>query len=551
MDIQKNGNGIKHFPDSVDVIIVGAGFAGLFMLHELRERGYSTKVFEAADGVGGTWYWNRYPGARCDVESMQYSYSFSEKLQQEWHWSERYASQPEILRYLNHVADRFDLWKDIQLGTRVISAIFDDNLLQWVIETDRGDRLSAKFCVMATGSLSIPKNPDIKGIDRFKGNIYRTSKWPSEDVSFTDRRVAVIGTGSSGIQCIPIIAKQAAQVYVFQRTPNFSVPLKNKPMDAKYEKSWKSKYEQFRYDMLDNATGTLLSIDYDPSSLNMTPEEQHEAGWQQGGLAFFSSFEDLYTNEQNNNKASNFIRAKIRATVKDPAVAEALLPYDHFFCVKRPCMDSQYYETFNRNNVTLVDIRKKCIDEITPTGIVVEGKNYEVDDIVLAIGFDAFTGAMLNIDIRGRSGTTLRDKWTKRADAYLGMMIVGFPNLFTMTGPGSPAELTNMVPHIEENVKWITKCIEHLKTHSIDSIEPTVAAESAWMEHVDAIASETIFATGNSWYNGANIPGKPRTFMLYVGGFYSYLRSCEQAHLYDYEDFILSTRSSLLSAATK
>lgn len=512
--------------ETTDAVIVGAGFAGLFMLHELRTRGYSVRVFEAGDDIGGTWHWNRYPGARCDVESTQYSYSFSDELQQQWKWSERFATQKEILRYLNHVADKFDLRNNIQLETRVTSIVYDEDLSQWTISTNRGDPIVAKFCIMATGCLSIPKDPNIEGLDQFKGKVYSTSKWPKEEVSFIDRRVAVIGTGSSGVQCIPVIAKQAAHLYVFQRTPNFVLPLRDDPVDTDHEVV---KFDE-----------SLLSDDHsDPSITNIIDEERYEAAWEKGVLSFLALFKGKLNDKATNEVISNFIRTKIRETVKDPVVAQALLPYDHFFGVKRPCVGLQYYETFNRDNVTLVDIRNASIDEITSTGIRIGDKNYDVDDIVLALGFDAITGAMNNIDIRGRSGKILRERWTIRPRTLLGMTIAGFPNLFTITGPGSPVDIGNMIPHIEENVKWITKCIEHLKEHHINSIEPTIDAQNHWMDHVDAVASQTLYVTSNSWYNGSNIPGKPRFFMPYVGGFYRYLTMCELVTKNDYKNFFL------------
>lgn len=545
MNLQENMNGMKHLPDRIDALIVGAGFAGLFMLHELRTQGYSTKIFEAGDGIGGTWNWNRYPGARCDVESVQYSYSFSDELQQNWNWSERFATQPEILRYLNHVADKFDLRKDIQLETRVTSITYDEELSQWTIATNRGDQITAKFCIMATGCLSVSKEPNIKGLDQFKGSIYCTSKWPKDDINFIGHRVAVIGTGSSGVQCIPIIAKQASRLYVFQRTPNFVLPSNDDSSDTEHEKDWKSNYSQRRNTILESDRGLFLDYDNDSSSnTNIDDKERYETAWKKGVLSFLSLFKGKLNDKAANETVSNFIRDKIRQTVKDPVVAEALLPYDHFFGVKRPCVGLHYYETFNCDNVTLVDIRDKTIDEITLTGIQVGDKHYEVDDIVLALGFDAITGAMHNIDICGRSGKILREKWAIKPSTLLGIMISGFPNLFTITGPGSPVDLGNMIPHIEENVKWITKCMEYLKEHHIDSIEPTINAQNNWMDHVDMVASQTLYVTGNSWYNGANIPGKPRFFMPYAGGFHNYLNMCERVTKNDYKDFFLLKRSS-------
>ncbi|UJR18568.1 hypothetical protein I4U23_005475 [Adineta vaga] len=542
MSCQQGVNEINKCLDTIDAVIVGAGFAGLCMLHHLREHGFTAKLFETADGVGGTWHWNRYPGARCDVESMQYSYSFSDELQQNWNWSERFATQPEILRYLNHVADKFDLRKDIQLNTRVISAIFDKTTLRWEIKTDRSDWLSAKFCIMATGCLSVPKTPDIKGLETFTGNIYSTSKWPHENVSFTGRRVAVIGTGPSGIQCIPIITKEADHVYVFQRSPNYSIPLNNTPLDPEEVQQWKSNYDQLRRDIL-RTSGALLVDSKNCSALSVTSEERqevYESAWKGGGMSLILPFNDLYINKEANDTVSNFICSKIRATVKNPATARLMLPYDHLFGIKRPCSDIQYYETFNRDNITLVDLRYRGISEIQPTAIRVGNKSYQVDDIVLALGFDAFTGALLNIDIRGHSGKTLREKWINGWRTYLGLMIADFPNLFTITGPGSPSDLANMVPHIEEHVKWITKCLQYLQKHNIKTIDPTIEAEDAWIKHVNDVAESTLFRTAKSWYNGTNIAGKPRVFVPYVGGFDVYMDKCEQIAINDYEGFCLT-----------
>ncbi|CAF4069106.1 unnamed protein product [Adineta steineri] len=542
VESQQPMNAVDTCPDIVDVLIVGAGFAGLFMLHDLREHGFTAKVVEASEGIGGTWYWNRYPGARCDVDSMQYSYSFSDELQQEWNWSERFAAQPEILRYLNYVADKFELRKDIMLSTRVISAIFDETLLYWEIKTNRDERLLAKFCVMATGCLSVPKIPDIKGLDNFKGNIYSTSNWPHENVDFTNRRVAVIGTGPSGVQCIPIITKQAAHVYVFQRTPNYCIPSNNGPLDPNEEQKWKTNYAQLRRDMMKTSGALLVDDTRNYPALSVTPkerEEVYESAWKKGGNAFTLPFNDLYINKEANETVSNFIKSKIRATVNDPTIAKLLSPNNHLFGIRRPCSGTDYYETFNRDNVTLVDLRYRGIDEIQTTGVRVGNKIHEVDDIVLALGFDAFTGALLNMDIHGRSGKTLREKWKKGWRTYLGLMIADFPNLFTISGPGAPSDLANMVPHIEQHVRWITKCLEYLRAHHIKTIEPTLEAENTWFEHVNDVVETTLFRTSKSIYNGANIPGKPRVFIPYVGGFDIYMDKCEKIANNDYEGFRL------------
>ncbi|UJR11681.1 hypothetical protein I4U23_015862 [Adineta vaga] len=544
MDSEQNTNDVKHSPETIDAVIIGAGFAGLFILRELRERGYSVKVLEAAGEIGGTWHRNRYPGARCDIESMQYSYSFSDELQQEWHWSERFATQPEILRYLNHVAEKFDLFKDIQFQTRVISMVYNEDLSLWAVETNLNDKISAKFCILATGCLSVPRDPDIKGLDQFEGKIYVTSNWPKDDVNFVDHRVAVIGTGSSGAQCIPIIAKQASHVYVFQRTPNYVIPSNNKPFDTDYEENWKANYNERRRQILESSGGIFLDDDKELSIMNMTDKERFELGWAKGGFSFYTAFNGRLNDKDISGIISNLIRDKIREIVQDPVVSEALLPYDHLFGSKRPCVSAQYYETFNRDNVTLVDIRDHGIDEVTTTGIRIYDKQYDVDDIVLAIGFDAITGSMLNIDIRGRSGKTLQEKWAIRPRTLLGMMIAGFPNLFTITGPGSPLDLTNMIPHIEENVKWIIKCIDHLKKHNIYSIEPTINAQNSWMDHVDMIAKQILSSRGDFQNNDSNIPRKSSVYMRYAGGLHNYLKMCDQVAMHDYEKFFLLKRSS-------
>lgn len=547
-DLQQNlSTSANCSEQTLDAVIVGAGFSGLYMLHRLRQLGYSAKIFETANDVGGTWFWNRYPGARCDVESMQYSYSFSDELQQEWHWSERYASQPEILRYLQHVADRFDLRKYIQFETRVIAAIFDENLLQWNIQTNRGDHVSAKFCIMATGCLSMAKHPDIKGVENFKGDVYHTGQWPHKDVNFKNLRIAVVGTGSSGIQCIPIIAEQAARLYVFQRTPNFSIPAHNAPLDANDEQLWKANYAEHRRRAAEGFFGvTFDGMVKNDSALNTTPKELqqiYESRWEIGGLTFMLAFNDLIVNKEANDTVKEFIHSKIRATVKDPTVAETLMA-QYPVGTKRLCVDTNYYETFNRDNVTLVDLRTENIEEITSNGIKTKNATYEVDSIVFATGFEPMTGALLKIDIRGRSGLTIKKKWAEEPRTYLGLMTAGFPNLFMITGPGSPSVLSNMALSIERHVKWIAECIDYLHQNNIVSIEATSQAENEWMNHVNEIANHTLFPTVNSWYVGANIPGKPRVFMPYAGGIISYKQKCDQVAANGYEGCHLTMHQS-------
>jgi cyclohexanone monooxygenase len=527
----------------LDAVIVGAGFAGLYMLHRLRGIGLSARVVEAAGGVGGTWYWNRYPGARCDIESLEYQYGFDDELPREWKWTERYATQPEILAYLNHVADRFDLRRDIQLETRVTKARFDEADVRWEIETDRGDRFSARFCIMATGCLSAPKKPDFKGLDSFEGEWYHTGNWPHEGVDFTGKRVGVVGTGSSAIQAIPLIARQAQHLTVFQRTANFSVPAHNGPIDPAYERSMTERYAETRARARQSRVGILAGTPNDQPAL-ATPEaarrEEFETRWRQGGFAIAGAFSDLMINEAANETAAEFVRSKIRETVKDPATAELLCPKDYPFATKRLCVDTEYFETFNRDNVSLVDIKRAPIEEITATGLRTQDAEYELDCLVFATGFDAMTGALLAIDIRGRGDARLDEKWAAGPRSYLGLQMAGFPNLFMITGPGSPSVLANMAVAIEQHVDWIADCAEYLLEHGMRTIEATVEAEDAWVEHVNAVANFTLFPRANSWYVGANVPGKPRVFMPYVGGLNTYVQKCDQVVANGYEGFALA-----------
>ena len=525
----------------LDAVVVGAGFSGLYALHRLRGLGLSTRVFEAGEGVGGTWYWNRYPGARCDVESMDYSYSFSEELQQEWHWTERYSSQPEILKYLDQVADRFDLRRDIRLATRVTEAVFDEAAARWNIRTDRGDEISARFCIMATWCLSTPQRPQIAGLETFAGRWYHTGQWPHEGVDFSGQRVGVIGTGSSGIQSIPLIARQAAHLFVFQRTPNFSVPAHNGPLDPAYEERVKSHYAEFRQQARESRIGFVVNGN-DCSALSVADEErqrEYEARWQHGGLGFNAAFNDLVTDERANDTAAHFFRDKIRTIVRDPKVAEMLMPRDYPIGTKRMCVDTNYYATFNRDNVTLIDIRQAPIEAITPHGLRTRDAEYALDAIVFAIGFDAMTGALLNIDIRGRGGETLRQKWAAGPRTYLGLAMAGFPNLFVVTGPGSPSVLSNMIVSIEQHVDWIADCITYLRAHDRDTIEASPQAEEAWVAHVSEVGNATLYPRARSWYTGANIAGKPRIFMPYVGGVGVYRQACDEVAASGYRGFVV------------
>ena len=523
-----------------DAVVVGAGFAGLYMLHRLRGLGLSVRVFEAGSGVGGTWFWNRYPGARCDIESMEYSYQFSEELQQEWEWTERYASQPEILEYINHVADRFDLHRDIQCNTRVNSAHFDAQTNRWAIVTDDGARVVSQYCVMATGCLSSINQPHFEGLDSFAGDWYQTGNWPHEGVDFTGKRVGVVGTGSSAIQAIPHIAEQADHLYVFQRTPNYSVPARNGRLDPLAQKEIKADYAGFR--ARNSLQGFGAGFDENEAeAVDTSPNErqrEYEQRWERGGLPFLASFSDLLSSREANETAGEFIRQKIRDAVTDPALAASLSP-THMVGCKRLCADTEYFETFNRSNVTLVDVGRSPIEKITETGIQTNDGQIDLDVIVFAIGFDAMTGAVLNIDIRGSGGQTLQQKWTDGPRSYLGLAISGFPNLFTITGPGSPSVLSNMLPSIEQHVNWIADCIAYMRERDLERIDATVDAERAWVDHVNEVADETLFPTCNSWYVGANIPGKPRVFMPYLG-YPQYVEKCNEIAANQYEGFALT-----------
>ena len=528
---------------TLDAVIVGAGFSGLYMLHRLRGMGLSARVYEAAAGVGGTWYWNRYPGARVDIESHEYSYSFSPELEDEWEWSERYAAQPELLRYLNHVADRFDLRRDIQLETRVETAHFDEAAGRWTVTTDRGETISARFCVMALGCLSVTKEVDLPGAATYQGASYHTGLWPHEGVDFSGQRVAVIGTGSSAIQSIPQIAKQAAHLTVFQRTANYSVPAHNGPADPEVVAHWKANRAELRAQARMAPVGFLSWDQSEALAVEATPEERqrvYEERWRRGGFAMGGAFADTTIDMAANEPAAKFVADKIREIVKDPVVAEKLIPKSYPFATKRLCVDIDYHATYNRPNVSLVDLREEPIETITPTGLRTTAGDYEFDSIVYAIGFDAMTGPLGRIDIRGRGGLPLREKWAEGPKTYLGLMVAGFPNMFIITGPGSPSVLSNMVVSIEQHVDWISDCLAWMNGRQQRVIEATPEAEDAWVAHVNEAAAATLYVQANSWYLGANVPGKPRVFMPYVGGVGLYRETCDAIAAKDYEGFVIS-----------
>ncbi len=536
---QRSGDG------QFDAIVIGAGVGGLYALHRLRDKlGMKVRVLEAGSGVGGTWYWNRYPGCRCDVESLEYSYSFDDALQQEWSWPERYGNQPEILQYVEHVADRFHLHRDIQFNTRVVSAAYDRATNLWTIRTDQGKRLRAPICVVATGNLSIPRVPDYRGLESFEGRWYHTGMWPHEPVDFTGLRVGVIGTGSSGVQSVPIIARQAKHLTVFQRTANFILPARNAPMDKAREAGHKAEYAQRRRAAYDTPFGIAGYPPPTKSALEATPSEReamYEKKWAEGGsISFLYSYTDLLTNRQANETAAEFVRNKIRSIVRDPQTAELLCPNDHPIGTKRLVLDTGYFETYNRDNVTLVNVREAPIQEITPTGLRTTAAAYELDAIVFATGFDAMTGALREVDVRTSDGRVLAQDWEVGPRTMLGLMCAGFPNLFLITGPGSPGVKSQMILSCEQHVDWIVDCLRHLRAHGLAAIEPTDAAQDAWTQHVLEVANSTLYPLANSWYMGANIPGKPRVFMPYVGGVHAYKRKCDEIAANGYPGFAMT-----------
>jgi cyclohexanone monooxygenase len=525
----------------LDVLIVGAGFAGMYAIYRMRALGVSCCAIEAGKDVGGTWYWNRYPGARCDVESMSYSYSFSEELQQEWHWTHRYATQPEILKYANHVADKFDLRRDIVLGTRVISASYDSTNVKWHVTTDRGIDFKAHYLIMATGCLSVPNVPEIPGLDYYAGEIYHTANWPTGGVDFSGLDVGIIGTGSSAIQSIPLIARQAKHLTVFQRTANFSIPAWNAPMPPEKEEEMKRRYPELREKSRNSYAGDYAD-EYVVSLLDLTAEQceqELEKRWQQGGFNYQYAFADVMESRAANEIAAEFVRQKIRAKVDDPAVAELLCPKTHPFGSKRLCVDTDYYETYNRDNVTLVDIKSDPIIAFLRDGLQTRNSTYSFDALVLATGFDAMTGALSKIDITGKNSRKLRLAWKDGAKAFLGIAIADFPNMFIVNGPGSPSVLANMVLACEQHVEWISDLIKYARDHGITEIEADEVAQEKWSKQVTEDANHTLYPQANSWYLGANIPGKPRVFLPYVNGFKTYRAQCDQVARSGYKGFYL------------
>jgi cation diffusion facilitator CzcD-associated flavoprotein CzcO len=523
----------------LDALVVGAGFSGLHALHRLRELGLDVRLVERGGGVGGTWYWNRYPGARCDIESVDYQFSFSQELLDEWEWAERYAAQPEILRYLDFVADRLDLRPDIQLETTVTAARYHEDADRWMVSTDRGVEYQAGFLILAVGNLSAPKRPDFPGLERFEGEWYVTARWPEEPVELAGKRVGVVGTGSTGIQVITVTAAEARDLWVFQRTPNYSMPAHNGPLDPDVQRAIKRTFAERRR-MAEQAEAGVPFPAAEQRACEVSEEERrrmYETGWARGGINSLSyAFTDFHSDEAANATGADFTREQIRRIVRDPEVA-ALLSPSHHIGTKRTCVDTGYYDVYNRPNVHLVDVRRSPIQEITPGGIRTADAEYELDTIIFAIGFDAMTGPFLDIDIRGRAGRSLREKWAAGPRTYLGLTVAGFPNLFLVTGPGSPGVLSNMVVSIEQHVDWLADCIANLRAEGLDAVEATEEAEDGWVAHVNEIADATLYPQATSWYVGANVPGKPRVFMPYVGGCGRYRAECDEVVREGYRGF--------------
>ncbi|TDE32866.1 NAD(P)/FAD-dependent oxidoreductase [Actinomadura sp. 6K520] len=529
----------------VDAVVVGAGLSGLYMLHKLRGLGLSVQVYEKGDGVGGTWFWNRYPGARVDVKSLDYAYSFDPALEQEWEWTEKYPAQEELLRYIDHVADRFGLRPHIRLRTRVTEAAFDEGAGRWDVRTDRGDRVSARYLVMATGCLSTPRLPDVPGLAAFGGGWYHTGNWPAEGADFTGKRVAVIGTASSGVQIIPLIAEQAAQLTVFQRTPNFVIPANNHPLDPETQRAVKARYAEVR--KANRESGFGVAFPEATKGAMEVPEQARTAYYRKvwfdkdnSLVSLLSGYNDLIISKDSNDTIAQFVRDRIAEVVDDPEVARELQPRDHPLGAKRPCLGTNYYETYNLPHVRLVNVRRTPIVEITATGIRTSEEEFAFDAVVFATGFDAITGALTAVDIRGRDGIRLTEKWAEGPRTYLGLAVAGFPNLFTITGPGSPSVLSNMMVSIEQHVEWVGDAIAAMRSRGERTIEATAEAEDAWTRHVDEVAQATLYPAADSWYMGSNVPGKPRVFMPYPGGVGVYRQKCDEVAASGYEGFRLA-----------
>lgn len=540
--------------NNYDVIVVGAGFAGIYAVHKFRDQmNLNVKAFEAGSDVGGTWYWNRYPGARCDIESIHYSYSFDEGLQQEWRWSEKFAAQPEILAYLNHVADRFDIRRSIDFNTQINSMVWEESKAMWRVTTDDGEVSYAQFVISGAGNLSVPKEPEFPGVEDFAGEVYLTGNWPHEPVDFRGKRVGVVGTGASGIQVISEIAKDAKELTVFQRTPNFATPIGNAPTDSQEESVQKARYSEIR----DASRNHFLGVPYDqvqPSALAVSAEEREKVyteRWDAGGFRLFiDSFQDVLVDKEANDTAAEYIRDRIRSRVKDPEVAEMLAPKGYSYATKRPPLETNYYEVYNQDNVELVDVKAAPIKCITPTGAKTSDAEYQFDVLVLATGFDAMTGPLLAMGIVGREGMRLEDKWADGPHTYLGIAISGFPNLFTVTGPQSPSVLYNMPLAIEDHVNFAADSIAYSREHDLAAMDANSDASDRWVDHTAEVAAATLLPETNSWYMGSNIPGKPRKCMVYLAGAPTYRKICDDVVQNDYEGFDFTPTRNMSAAAS-
>jgi cation diffusion facilitator CzcD-associated flavoprotein CzcO len=534
----------------VDVIVVGAGFGGMYAVYKFREMGLRVAGFEVAGDVGGVWYWNRYPGARVDLPSIDYSYSFSPEIEQEWTWSEEFASQPELLSYLNFVADRLDLRKHIQFNTRVTAATWDDLRKLWRVETDRGDTVEATYCVMATGPLSVPKDPDIPGIGRYEGELLRAARWPHRPIGFAGKRVGVVGTGSSGVQIVQEVGRQAGEMFVFQRTPSISMPMRNQKLDPEFVAEVKRNYAGIREAARNSPTGGVRPWST-RAYFSVTPARRRqllEDAWQAGGLAVLGTFTDLMTNAEANAQVAEFVFAKVSEVVKDPVTAEKLKPRGYPIFARRPCIDTQYYETYNLPNVHLVDCLVDPIVEITETGVKTQLGEIELDMIILATGYDALTGALLACDVVGRGGCKVSDKWKHGPRSYLGIMMEGFPNLFMTTGPNGPSALANIVRTSENDVDWIAAAIAHTRRCGLSSIEATRKVEDDWMALVGGLAQRSLILKAKSWWVGANVQGKPQGLPMFTGGFHKYREHCAAAATDGYRSFAFERAEEALTA---
>lgn len=517
--------------EKVDVVVVGAGFGGMYAAYRFREMGKRVVGIEAGGNVGGVWYWNRYPGARCDLMSVDYSYGFSPEIEQEWTWSEQFAAQPEILAYANFVADKLHLRDSYKFNTRVVSANWDEASKLWRVTTDQGEVLEATYCVMSTGPLSIPKDPDIPGIERFKGQLLRAQKWPHEPVGFAGKRVGLIGTGSSGLQIVQEVGRQAAELYVFQRTPSFTLPMRNHKLDADYIAEMKRNYRGLREASRNNPTGGNRPVSTRPY-FSLPPSQRRqlmEQAWENGGHTFLGIFADLMTNAEANEQVAEFVRDKIGQIVKDPKTADALKPRGYPIFARRPCIDTEYYETYNLPTVHLKDCLTDPIVEITEKGVRTAAGETELDVLIFATGYDALTGALLAFEVVGRNGKRLNDKWKGGARSYLGLMMEGFPNLFTTCGPNGPAALANIITINEHDVDWIAELMVYMEKHGNAAAEPTREAEDEWMTLVFTLAERSLIRKANTWWVGSNVKGKPQGLSMFIGGFNKYRELCTAA----------------------